>query len=124
MVTPKTDITQSVGRILRVKHDNPIIVDIIDPHDLFENQWTQRRRFYKKCNYRIREIDSKNYTNMMIDWESDTTWKRTFEPKGIVDEKTCKTTKDDSDEDTDMNFNKSSNQSKCLLDLSKIDFSD
>ena len=81
MVTPKTDITQSVGRILRVKHENPIIVDIVDSHDLFENQWKQRRRFYKKCNYRIREIDSTKYTNMMVDWENDKMWTRTFEPK-------------------------------------------
>jgi superfamily II DNA or RNA helicase len=91
MVTPKTDITQSVGRILRVKHENPIIVDIVDSHDLFENQWKQRRRFYKKCNYRIREIDSTKYTNMMVDWENDKMWTRTFEPKnktvGCVNEK-------------------------------------
>jgi len=81
MVTPKTDITQSVGRILRVKHENPIIVDIVDSHDVFQNQWIQRRRFYKKCNYRIRQIDSIKYTNMSIDWQSDITWKRVFEPK-------------------------------------------
>jgi superfamily II DNA or RNA helicase len=81
MVTPKTDITQSVGRILRVKHENPIIVDIVDKHDVFQNQWAQRRRYYKKCNYRIRYIDSNKYTNMSIDWDADTTWKRIYEPK-------------------------------------------
>ena len=32
MATPKTDITQSVGRILRMKHDSPVVVDIIDSH--------------------------------------------------------------------------------------------
>jgi superfamily II DNA or RNA helicase len=82
MVTPKTDITQSVGRILRVKHEKPIIVDIIDSHDMFQNQWAQRRRFYKKANYRIRQIDSIQYKTMSIDWEEDKTWKRVFEPKG------------------------------------------
>jgi superfamily II DNA or RNA helicase len=81
MVTPKTDITQSVGRILRVKHDKPIIVDIIDSHDVFQNQWVQRRRYYKKCNYRILHIDSKKYTNMMLDWEEDKTWKIVYQPK-------------------------------------------
>jgi superfamily II DNA or RNA helicase len=81
MVTPKTDIVQSVGRILRVKHEKPIVVDIVDSHDIFQNQWAQRRRYYKRCNYRIRHIDSKTYTNMMIDWETDMTWKRVFEPK-------------------------------------------
>jgi superfamily II DNA or RNA helicase len=80
MVTPKTDIVQSVGRILRVKHENPIIVDIVDSHDVFQNQWTQRKRFYKKCNYRIRQIDSRNYAGMSIDWDGDKTWKRVFEP--------------------------------------------
>jgi len=44
MATPKTDIEQSVGRILRDKHSNPIVVDIIDNHDLFQNQWRKRKR--------------------------------------------------------------------------------
>jgi superfamily II DNA or RNA helicase len=77
MITPKTDITQSVGRILRMKHENPIIVDIIDNHDLFKNQWNQRKRFYKKNSYRIMEIDSTKYKNMEI----DDLWKKTYEPK-------------------------------------------
>jgi superfamily II DNA or RNA helicase len=78
MVTPKTDITQSVGRILRVKHENPIIVDIIDQHDVFQNQWTQRKRFYKKCNYLIQQTDSRKYSN---DWENSDIWKTVYEPK-------------------------------------------
>ena len=80
MITPKTDIIQSVGRILRTKHEKPIVVDIVDSHDIFQNQWNQRKRFYKKCNYRIRQIDSKSYTNMSIDWAEDKTWKRVYEP--------------------------------------------
>jgi len=80
MITPKTDIVQSVGRILRTKHDSPIIVDIVDQHDLFQKQWFQRRRFYKKCQYRIRQIDSDRYTGMTLDWETDRTWRRVFEP--------------------------------------------
>jgi superfamily II DNA or RNA helicase len=77
MVTPKTDITQSVGRILRVKHENPIIVDIVDSHDLFQNQWKQRRQFYKKCNYHIKQIDSRKYSDMTTDKD----WAMVFEPK-------------------------------------------
>lgn len=85
MVTPKTDITQSIGRILRVKHANPIVVDIVDAHEIFQNQWTQRKRFYKKCNYRIRQIESSKYAGMAIDWTNDQTWKRVYEPKeGVV----------------------------------------
>lgn len=81
MASPKTDITQSVGRILRVRHDNPIVVDIVDHHDIFQNQWKQRKTFYRKCNYRILSIDSIRYKNMSLDWKNDKTWNTTFEPK-------------------------------------------
>ena len=123
MVTPKTDITQSVGRILRVKHENPIIVDIVDGHDIFQNQWNQRKRFYKKCNYRIRQIDSDNYKSMTLDWNTDTTWKRVFEP---MKKNTECANNEDSDDSNNGNsvLNKivNSKQSKCLLDVSKYNF--
>jgi intein/homing endonuclease len=80
MASPKTDITQSVGRILRVKHDNPVIVDIVDSHELFQRQWLQRKRFYKKSNYPIRYIRSSSYTGMMIDWATDTSWSMLYDP--------------------------------------------
>ena len=53
MATPKTDIEQSVGRILREKHSSPIVVDIVDSHNTFKNQWRKRKTFYKKENYKI-----------------------------------------------------------------------
>ena len=53
MATPKTDIQQSVGRILREKHNQPIVVDIIDSHEPFKNQWKKRRAFYMKEKYKI-----------------------------------------------------------------------
>ena len=68
MATPKTDIIQSVGRILRVKHEQPIIVDILDTHDVFQNQYVQRKRFYKKCNYKIIKCDSNQYNNTETNW--------------------------------------------------------
>jgi superfamily II DNA or RNA helicase len=46
MATPKTDIEQAVGRILREKHSQPIVVDIVDKHDLFQKQWLKRKRFF------------------------------------------------------------------------------
>jgi len=120
MVTPKTDITQSVGRILRVKHKNPIIVDIIDSHDVFQKQWFQRRRFYKKCNYRIRTIESSNYGGMDIDWQTDKLWKRVYEPS----EKPIKNVDDDDDDDDDETPHSSlgaSNKGKCLIHVSNLD---
>ena len=75
MATPKTDIEQSVGRILREKHSNPIVVDIIDSHDLFKNQWRKRKVFYKKENYKIIYNKNTTYTTDL------TKWKVVYEPK-------------------------------------------
>ena len=70
MVTPKTDIEQSVGRILREKHSNPIVVDIIDSHELFQNQWRKRKTFYKKENYKIIYTASSSYTSDTSKWQT------------------------------------------------------
>ena len=68
MATPKTDIEQSVGRILREKHSSPIVVDIVDSHDLFKNQWRKRKTFYKKENYKIIYTISTEYTTDLFTW--------------------------------------------------------
>ena len=75
MATPKTDIEQSVGRILREKHSNPVVVDIVDSHDLFKNQWQKRRKFYCKENYKILYTSSLKYN------PDATTWRVSNEPK-------------------------------------------
>lgn len=69
MATPKTDIEQSVGRILREKHSSPIVVDIVDSHDLFQNQWRKRKTFYKKENYKILFVNSNSYTSNTNVWQ-------------------------------------------------------
>ena len=102
MVTPKTDIIQCIGRILRVKHSQPIVVDIVDKHDLFQNQWIKRRIYYKKCNYRIRMTDSRVYKNM-TDFDL---WKTVFEPK-----------------EKDESFG-SKEQGKCLIQMDDIDITE
>jgi superfamily II DNA or RNA helicase len=70
MATPKTDIEQSVGRILREKHSSPIVVDIVDSHDLFKNQWRKRKTFYKKENYKIIYTISTDYTTDLSTWKT------------------------------------------------------
>jgi superfamily II DNA or RNA helicase len=77
MATPKTDIEQSVGRILREKHSSPVVVDIVDSHQLFRNQWTKRKKFYKRENYKITFITSVNYNNNR-DYAN---WKIVYNPK-------------------------------------------
>jgi len=76
MATPKTDIEQSIGRILRTRHTNPIVVDVIDSHDLFKNQWRTRKTFYRKCNYKILYTPSTKYTG-----PENTEWKVEYDPK-------------------------------------------
>ena len=61
MATPKTDVTQSIGRILRTKHIQPLVIDIIDNHELFQNQWKKRLTYYMKENYQVYHSDSRHY---------------------------------------------------------------
>ena len=63
LATPKTDVEQAVGRILRVKDNNPLIIDIIDQHTIFKNQWAKRRGFYHKNNYKIIQTDDYKSNN-------------------------------------------------------------
>jgi superfamily II DNA or RNA helicase len=61
LATPRTDITQAVGRILRMKHERPLVVDFIDTHDLFQNQSKKRLTYYRKCKYSVKRTDSVGY---------------------------------------------------------------
>lgn len=61
LATPKSDIVQSVGRILREKHSNPLIIDIIDQHDCFINQFAKRKAFYNEKNYKIIRTNNEKY---------------------------------------------------------------
>mgnify|MGYP006414538759 CR=1 FL=1 len=61
LATPRTDVVQAVGRILRVKRDRPLVIDIVDTHEVFKRQYKKRLAFYRKNNYTITESDSVNY---------------------------------------------------------------
>ena len=97
MVSPKTDIIQSVGRILRTRGLGKLIVDIVDTHHVFQNQWKKRRTYYRKCGYGINYVKSDDYID-----HNNTIWKRI----AIANVK-----KEEEDE-----------KSKCWIDISKIDF--
>ena len=52
--TPKSDVEQAVGRILRkVNKNEPVVIDIVDMFSIFKGQYYKRRRFYKKCDYEL-----------------------------------------------------------------------
>jgi superfamily II DNA or RNA helicase len=63
LATPKTDVIQAVGRILRVKHERPLVIDIIDSHDVFLSQWQKRRKYYASNNYVIMHTKSHLYAS-------------------------------------------------------------
>jgi superfamily II DNA or RNA helicase len=51
LATPKSDVQQAIGRILRQKNKNePIIIDIVDSFSIFKGSYYKRRKFYKLSN--------------------------------------------------------------------------
>ena len=58
MATPKSDVCQSVGRILRSKHETPMVIDFVDNHQLFQNQYKKRCTYYKSKNYLIEKYEN------------------------------------------------------------------
>jgi len=57
LASPRKAVEQSTGRILRVRPDQrhlaPVIVDIVDDHNMYQSQWRKRREYYEKCAYKI-----------------------------------------------------------------------
>lgn len=57
LASPKSDIVQSVGRILREEAKNrkytPLVIDIIDQFSIFERQANKRLKYYKSQKYVI-----------------------------------------------------------------------
>jgi superfamily II DNA or RNA helicase len=58
MATPRPDIDQIVGRILRVEKSArtipPLVIDIVDPQ--FRRQFQERNGLYKKRNYKVSKM--------------------------------------------------------------------
>jgi superfamily II DNA or RNA helicase len=122
MITPMTNIEQSVGRILRQKHEfAPIVVDIIDSHDNFQRQWTKRKSFYKKQNYKIIQTNSFNYVSDASKWK--VTYTSNYKPKqtnNTIKENTSSDEELEIDDINDTNdINKDNIKSVCLLKFKK-----
>jgi superfamily II DNA or RNA helicase len=122
MVTPMTKIEQSVGRILRQKHEfNPVVVDIIDTHANFQRQWLKRKTFYKSQNYKIIQTTSSAYN-------PDTAkWKVAYEPTDQAPKKIdskpsdidISDPSDDESDDEEESEEASKSVGKCLLKFKK-----
>jgi hypothetical protein len=72
----------------------------VDGHDVFKNQWAKRRRYYKKCEYTIKSINSTKYCGFL--GEEVEKWKLVYR-SASNQKKTakCVVTLDDSDSDVD-----------------------
>jgi len=61
IASPKSDVIQVTGRILRTKPEDrkfpPLIIDIIDGFSIFPAQAAKRRAYYKKCKYTFLDGD-------------------------------------------------------------------
>lgn len=62
MATPRRNIEQSVGRILRRKNHpvQPLIIDLVDMLPSFHRQSIARRRYFKKQGYQIKLFECEN----------------------------------------------------------------
>lgn len=73
LASPKSDIIQSVGRILREKEEDrkhiPVIIDIVDRFSIFEKQAKKRIAYYKSNKYIIEgePEESVNHNNIKLD---------------------------------------------------------
>jgi superfamily II DNA or RNA helicase len=62
LASPKSDVKQATGRILRKKKEDrtniPLIIDIHDQFSCFERQGNKRLTYYNKCSYTIETFQS------------------------------------------------------------------
>jgi superfamily II DNA or RNA helicase len=84
MATPKTDVRQAVGRILRKKKSNALVFDIIDMHGLFQRQWKKRCTWYRKQKYTVLLANNELYNKNM--WVTLTTNGQRLKHKTVPDQ--------------------------------------
>jgi len=58
LATPKSDVCQSVGRILRSKDHKPVVIDFIDETNVFESQYQKRKKYYLSKVYVVQEYEN------------------------------------------------------------------
>jgi superfamily II DNA or RNA helicase len=112
MCTPRTTIEQTVGRILRSNHEQPVVVDIVDTHDLFQKQWAKRKTYYRKEKYAIIKTTSSKYTADVSKWET------VFTPKFEEANNKRKGSKTEVDNDDGEEEEESLVKKSCTIDLS------
>ena len=73
LASPKTNIEQSVGRILRQDPNKrkkvPLIIDMVDTFSMFIKQSDKREKFYNKNNYNITKYEFSNGELKKLEYE-------------------------------------------------------
>tara|TARA_A100001011_G_scaffold399991_2_gene511557 strand:- start:1076 stop:2557 length:1482 start_codon:yes stop_codon:yes gene_type:complete len=101
MASPKVNITQAVGRILRSKEHSSLVIDIVDQHGIFQRQYKKRKAIYKRQKFKLLEATMDGYKNN--EWQTLLTY-----VKGDKKSKVKKTKKSENIFE----------QGKCMMDLS------
>lgn len=73
--SPKSDLLQSLGRIMRIIHDNKYVYDITDSHSVFVTQSRKRNAIYRANGYLLYSAKSDAYRGR------DTRWHTVYIPK-------------------------------------------
>ena len=60
LATPKSDIVQAVGRIMRTNYGDHLIVDLVDNFSSFARQAIRRKKYYEKKEYNIKTFNFDN----------------------------------------------------------------
>ena len=89
--------------IYNIEKNKPIVVDVVDTHKNFQNQWRKRRAFYKSEGCEIVTIKSEEYrayTEPLV-----APWKMVYKGKklGSSEADCSRETNNDSDEEALLN---------------------
>ena len=60
MASPKKDVRQAVGRILRANGEK-LVFDIIDQHSNFKKHWYERKKWYNRQEFQTYYTTSDDY---------------------------------------------------------------
>lgn len=67
LASPKSNIEQAVGRILRQENENePLVIDIVDSFSVLINMHSKRMKFYKQKKFNILGINNSSKNNNSV----------------------------------------------------------
>jgi superfamily II DNA or RNA helicase len=127
--TPKKDVVQAVGRVLRkILKDGdirPLIIDIVDDFSIFKSQAIVRENFYKKNNYVLNYyylyddafISPKEYINMNGSQYDNYSEKKPKSMEEMLKTQPVEFTIDDSNSNSSNSKSSRKSEKKKLLDL-------